>query len=204
METRPPTNLSRDDAQRVKCSIDALTRDDLRELIVKLTDYANFLIRNQINWMPRGVLPRGYDGATLALEAIARVLDGRRRDWNPEKEPTLLDYLKSVVKSIFSSEIVPAAIRELPEVFATDEEEHGSERISSTATRPDKLLSVDDLQEQILARFDRDDDQLVLMCIFDEITDPASIAIQTGLAQHEIYRIKQKIKRTLEDLRKEV
>ena len=99
--------------------IASLPRNEQESLIVELTDYADFLIRTRAHWIARGVLPRGYDGASLAMEALSRVLEGRRRPWDPQKEPTLLAYLKSVVKSIFS-ELLEAATRESVEVAPVD------------------------------------------------------------------------------------
>ena len=190
--------------EHVECSIEAFTEDEQKAMIIQLTDYANFLIRTQAHWMSRGVLPRGYDAATLALEAIARVLDGRRRDWDPDKEPTITAYLKSVVKSIFSSEVLPAAKRELAEIPAIDSD--GTDRtrnVPSPNPGPDAEMASSELEEQILESFELEEDQLVLMCMLDDVTAPAAIAEQTGLELREIYRIKQKIKRRLVGLRED-
>lgn len=193
-----------DVARRLECSIDSLTGDKQKALILELTDYASFLIRTKAAWVSRGVLPRGYDAGGLALEAISRVLDGRRRDWDPEKEPTLLAYLKSVVKSIFSTEIVPAAERERDEISATDSQ--GNDRtmtVPSTNPGPEAEVELDELKERIYDSFEVEEDQLVLMCLFEGVTTPAAIADKTGLGQSEVYRIKQKIKRRLVGLSEE-
>lgn len=197
-------NGGRDAEQRIERSIDSLTDDEQRALIVELADYAGYLIRTHAYWMSRGVLPRGYDARTLALEAIRRVLDGRRRSWDPNKEPTLTAYLKSVVKSIFSKEILPAAKRELAEIPAIDD--RGSDRTAKVASPnpgPEAEVRSDELKERILESFELEEDQLVLMCLFDDVTAPAAIAEETGLDRREIYRIKQKIKRRLVGLRED-
>lgn len=67
--------------------IESLTDEEQEHLILELTDYADHLIATRARWMPGAVLPRGYDAAGLALEAVTRVLDGRRRPWDVEKEP---------------------------------------------------------------------------------------------------------------------
>lgn len=197
-------NGGSDAQRRIERSIESLTEDQQRDLIIELADYANYLIRTQAHWMSRGVLPRGYDAPTLALEAITRVLDGRRRDWDPDKESTLTAYLKSVVKSIFSTEILPAAQRELAEIPATDD--RGTDRtanVPSPNAGPEAELATDELKENILESFELEEDQLVLMCLFDNVTAPAAITEQTGLAQREVYRIKQKIKRRLVGLQED-
>ena len=137
--------------------IESLTDEELECLVLELTGYADHLIATRARWMPGAVLPRGYDAPGLALEAIARVLEGRRRPWDPEKEPDLTAYLKSVVKSIFSSELQAAAGR-LEEVSAFDEA--GNDRISAAPSAnpsPDAHVIVDELKEHILARFELDD-----------------------------------------------
>ncbi len=197
------TTVAPDIGQRLERSIDALTDDEQKALILDLTGYARFLIQTEAHWLPRGVLPRGFDAPTLALEAIARVLDRRRRDWDPAKEPTLAAYLKSVVKSIFSSELLPAAKRELAEIPTTDDV--GGDRTSGIASPdpgPHDMVTLNELKDRLLECFEREEDQLVLLCIFENVTAPAEIAQVTGLDPREIYRIKQKIWRRVVGLRK--
>lgn len=180
-----------------KADLASLGADELDRLVLELVDYADFLIGTKARWMPGGVLPRGYDASSLAIEAIERVLDGRRRPWDPEKEPTLLAYLKSVVKSIFSSELQAAAER-LPEVAAIDDS--GRDLVSEAPSGnpgADELLAVEDLKERMLACLDEEEDELVLLCLYDGATRPAAIAEETGLEVEEIYRIKRKIQRRL-------
>ena len=180
--------------------ITSLSRRDQEQLILELTDYANFLIGTKTRWIPRGVLPQGYDAPSLAMEALSRVLDGRRRPWDPEKEPTLTAYLKSVVKSIFS-ETQKAAERESVELGAVDCE--GRDLIAagpSTDAGADLELERAQLEEEILSEFHDDEDQLVLLCLFDGLVKPAEIAEETELSVADVYRIKRKIKRRLSHL----
>ena len=181
--------------------IASLSRSEQERLMVELTEYADFLIRTRANWIARGVLPRGYDAPSLAMEALTRVLEGRRRPWDPQKEPTLLAYLKSVVKSIFS-EVLAAANQESDEVAPVDVE--GRDLIAAAASTDagvDLELEQSQLQEDILGQFHEDEDQLVLMCLFDGVAKPAEIANETGLGVRDVYRVKQKIKRRLGHLR---
>jgi len=190
--------------ERITCSLDALCEDEQRALILELTSYANFLIRTYSGYMPRGLPPRGYDAPGLAHEAIVRVLGGRRRDWDPSKEASLLDYLKSVVKSIMSSEIIPAAQRGQKEIAAiTKAGDDRMVQVPSPNPGPDSGVEIDELKERILDRFEVDEDQLVLICLFEGVTAPTAIAEQTGLEEREIYRIKQKIKRRLVGLQED-
>src|SRR5436190_23525758 len=79
--------------------IQAMGSKELDGLIVELSAFASWQIACRTKWMPRGVLPKGFDAESLALEAIGRVLDGRRC-WDQAAEPDFLRYLKSVVPSI--------------------------------------------------------------------------------------------------------
>ena len=193
-----------DAERRRQLSIESLAEDEQELLIVELIDYADHQIQTRAHWIWRGVPPRGYDAPALALEAISRLLDGRRRDWDPEKEPTVTAYLKSVVKSIFSSEILAAANQELAEVPATDES--GRDRtanVASPSAGPEAAVELDELKEHILDSFELEEDQLVLMCVFDGIITPADIASETGLERRDVYRIKQKIRRRLVGFRED-
>lgn len=182
-------------------TIASLRGPEQARLILELTDYADFLIRTKAQWIQRGVLPRGYDASSLALEALTRVLDGRRRPWDPDTEATLLDYLKSVVKSIFS-EILRAATQASAEVAGVDDE--GRDIIAPASMNPgvDAELERAQLEEEILGQFDESDDQLVLLCIFSGVVKPAEIAESTGLDVQDVYRIKQKLKRRLSYLQR--
>ena len=188
------------DAALAGNAITSLHRRDQERLIAELTDYADFLIRTKTWWIPRGVLPKGYDASGLAMEALCRVLDGRRRSWNPQKEPTLTAYLKSVVKSIFS-EMLKVAERGSAELAPVDPEGRDLVAVAvSTSVGADLELERMQLQENILRDFHDDEDQLVLICLFEGLVKPAEIAKETGLGAADVYRIKQKIKRRLQHL----
>ena len=190
-----------ENAAAVGNDIASLPRNEQEDLIVELTEYADFLIRTRTNWIARGVLPRGYDAPSLAMEALTRVLQGTRRPWDRHKEPTLLAYLKSVVRSIFS-EVLAVATRESVEVAPVDSEGRDLvETAASTEAGADLELEQSQLQEAILGQFHEDDDQLVLMCLFEGVVKPAEIADETGLSVKDVYRVKQKIKRRLSHLR---
>lgn len=178
--------------------------EELDRLVMELMSYAHFLLRGHYGWIGTDGLPHGFDADSLALEAIARVLDGRRRDWDPEKESTRLDYLKSIVKSIMSSEIVPA-VRRSPETDSVSRDGHDLiASASSPESGPDDMILVRELKGKMLAALDEDEDQLVLLCLFEGITRPADIATELELPVEEVYRIKRKILRRLAHYREGV
>jgi len=79
---------------------------DWDEMLPRLVQYALFKVR-RLEWRTGDFLPRGMMPEDLALEAIRKTCDGlsgaRRgkgvRIWNPEKDPELLHFLRSVIDS---------------------------------------------------------------------------------------------------------
>lgn len=68
------------------------------EIIIKLTAYAVWLCV---------MIPTDQDPEDIAMGAITKVYEGQRK-WNPDDEPDLLRYLKSVVKSMVNNDITSA------------------------------------------------------------------------------------------------
>lgn len=79
---------------------------DWPQMTLKLVKYALFKAR-RLEWSTGDFLPKGMHAEDLALEAIRKTCEGLVskktgrgiRIWNPEKNPDLLDHLKSVVDS---------------------------------------------------------------------------------------------------------
>ena len=178
---------------RVFERIQAIGKERLDEIIVQLGLYAAWQIARKTRWMPRGVLPKGYDAESLALEAISRVLDGSRR-WNPEAEPDFLRYLKSVVTSILW-DLQKAAEKERLEPGSEDEET--SVELASRNPGPDEETELDDVKNRMMSSIKDGDEQLVLLCLFDGVTKPADISAQTRLSVKDVYRVKRNIQRRL-------
>ena len=55
-------------------------------------------------------------------------------------------------------------------------------------------------RREIFGEFNDDEDQLVLVCLFEDLVKPAEIAEETGLSVANVYRIKRKIKRRMSHL----
>ena len=184
--------------RRVIERIEALRPDEMDALILQLTDYADALIRWKTNWIPRGVLPEGYDASSVAMEAITRVLDGTRK-WDPDKDPDLLAYLKSVVKSILSpKELLKKASREKNILHSVDES--GADVIEVAASAepgPESDVDVEELKSALLGALGDDDERLVLMSMFEGSLKAADIAADLGIAVEEVYNIKRRINRRL-------
>src|SRR5690242_18505113 len=70
----------------------------------------------------RGI-PGGPEPKTVVHEAVKRVLDPnpKRRNWDPERDPDLLSYLKGVIDSLNSAD-VQSSLNRYEEEFPVDPE----------------------------------------------------------------------------------
>lgn len=80
-----------------------LDKHDWPKFILALTAYTI----NVCRWKHYR-LPSGIEAEDIAMQAIEKVYEGRRK-WDPEKDPDLLKYLKSVVRSLINNELGLAA-----------------------------------------------------------------------------------------------
>jgi RNA polymerase sigma factor (sigma-70 family) len=177
-----------------------MTPAEIETLIVQLTAYAAADIRLRTRWITRGVLPEGHDAGSIANEAIARVLQGARR-WDPEAEPDLLRYLKSVVKSIVW-DLMQGAGKEALE--PPDEgDERAIEEVPTGNPGPDVEVVAAETADRMFAALETDEERIVFLCIRGGNEKAAGIAQELGLDAREVYRIKQKIRRRLFHLKEE-
>jgi len=71
------------------------------DIYLELLDFARYKT-SRLNYVKGGGdLPLGRTPEDLVVDATERLFDGRRQ-WNPDKDPDLCDYLKSVISSIVS------------------------------------------------------------------------------------------------------
>jgi RNA polymerase sigma factor (sigma-70 family) len=183
--------------QNVVARIEGMSIKERELLILELTYFANMLVHAKTRWIPRGILPRGHDGETLAMEALCRVLDGTR-NWDPDKDPDFLGYLKSVVKSIFSHEVLDRGELEKAEISSVDAD--GIDLIE-TAPSPEpsqeEKLENAEFENRMLECLKDENEQMVLLCIFYGLSKPSEIAEQLDMDVKEVYRIKRRLERKL-------
>ncbi len=185
---------------RVVARIQAMSSAELDTIIVRLTAYATAYTRWKTRWIPRGVLPEGHDGGSIASEAIARVLQGDRR-WDPEAEPDLLGYLKTVVKSIVW-DLMKAAEKEALEPLDKGDE-RAIEEVPCGDPGPDAEVVAAETGDRMLAALETDEERIVFLCICGGNDKAADIGQELGLDTRQVYRIKQKIRRRLFHLKEE-
>lgn len=174
---------------RVVAQLEAMSSEEVRVMIVKLTGFASWSIQTRTKWMKRPFLPKGYDAGAVASEAIARVLDPDGRQWKPERDPSFLDYLKSVVRSILW-DLQKAAEKEAL-VDAGDDE---MDKVAAPGAEAGEDLTTEELKDELLNALDTDEQKLVLMSMFDGQDKAAEIADSLGLDVERVYKLKWQIR----------
>ena len=180
--------------------IQSFTEAELERIILELTAYSTQVVGIRAWWVPRRILPRGYDPGDLALEAISRVLTGRRA-WDPEAQPDFLAYLKGVVDSLLSHLLDSEEQKRMAR--PTGEDEEGDDlltRFPDSDPLPDVAL-VDaetnrTVREGMLAALKDEEEELVFYGI-EEGKKPAEIAEDLQLSVDRVYQVKRNIQRRL-------
>jgi DNA-directed RNA polymerase specialized sigma24 family protein len=193
--------------------LDLLRIADWGSIALKLTDYAAKKAR-RYRWKMTTVVG-GMNAEDLAYEAIAKVLDGER-NWDPEKTPDLLGYLKSVVDSLISHLFQSMDRRKVQGFPKGEEEEILEESLKMADPESDEakhlpgksptpeqaLLSKEQQQAEetayttILNSVEGHEDlEAVTLCIMDGMTKPSEISEATGLEINQVYQLKRKLNR---------
>lgn len=208
-----------------------MDRDQIYELLEKqnwerislaLTRYALWKI-NRLSWR-RGKLrlPGGHTPESIAQQAIAKLFDPDGRNWDPEKHPDPLEYLKGVVDSDVSHlvESVDHKGTVNYEEGYEDEEESVdlavkkavTKRITQESDTPlDALLQKEEKEreEKVLSAFidfisEHENLLGVWECLQEGITKPADMATRLKKDVEEIYQLKRKLSRRVDAFTKEL
>jgi len=179
--------------QNVFEKIQSMPPEELSQIILNVTNYAARLLGINSRIIEREPL---YTADDLALEAIGRVLDGRR-NWDPDKEPDFAAYLRSVVKSIYNHEVTDRIKRE--KVLVNPENSDNQDIIENLPLESQQLqdLENEEFKNRILEMFRREEEQLVLLCYFEGMHKPREIARELEVDVKEIYRIRRNIERKI-------
>jgi DNA-directed RNA polymerase specialized sigma24 family protein len=185
-----------------------LTQDQQQQLLDRLTIYAERKYTRlgwYKNWGYRS--PSGQGPDDVAAEAIVRLIEGRR-NYDEQKHPDLLVYLRSVVDSIVSHVIESADFekrKSMPHVVAEDGE---IEEIEIESGIPDASLIYmqKDLVERINAilqeKFAKDDVVLgILECMKAGIDTPSEIAEYLDLKTKDVNNAQKRLRREFDKIR---
>jgi len=155
---------------------------DWNRAIIVLAAYAISL-----DGFSRKRLPKGLEPEDLVMQAVEKVFSGKRK-WDPAKDPDLMKYLKSVVKSIYSNETTSkegdtAYIEEL-EGFDPAVQSNAEEEIHSR-----------ELDRSILTAIRSDPDLLLVYRGLKDGFTPAEIEQEFGMPVRDIRNAQKKLHR---------
>ena len=162
----------------------------------KLVLYAQFKLET-ISW-PSGHPPGGIEAGDLAQEAIESLFFGRRT-WNVAKHPDLEVVLKGIIKSRLSHLVKTKdnrTRRALSEDAGVDG--WGHDALSNNPSPEESLVSKEQIA-QIESLLEGDDDAGMVFLCLQEGAKPKEIAEELGKPVKEIYVIKRRIRRKLQD-----
>jgi DNA-directed RNA polymerase specialized sigma24 family protein len=156
-------------------------------------------------------LAKGLSPTDIAHEAIARLFEGTR-DWNPDRDPDVLQYLKGVVDSLMSALVRSAEVAEVRvsvayvETDSSTEDEVsqssvavGSAPLHQAPLAPDVAAETNELQVKIMSAVSGDDElELFVLCLAEGYTKRAEIAQNLGISVDEVTNLGRRLRRTVD------
>ena len=201
---------------------------DWKRLQMDLAMYAFYKVQ-RLKWRTAQGLPRGLQPEDLVLAAIQKTYEGLVseratkssskgvRVWNPEKDPDLLEFLKSVIDSDVNS-LVNLEEHKLTNYSATATAEEAAQilhslvdKVSNVGSPEREIINLQerrqqqDLFETIIAKLrvlcaaDEDESKVLAASIdltqSDQSVKPARISRLTGLSDERVRNAKRRIER---------
>jgi hypothetical protein len=162
-------------------------------------------------------LARGETAESLVTLAVEKVLSGERR-WDVARYPDLETFLKSIMDSLINHLAMSVDNRELERLPEDPEARDALLRKAASAAPGSHLRDPETaLFEKESARREAemvakvkalisDDPDLVKVwdCLWNSVNKPQDIAQETGLSIEQVYQLRRKLKRRLEELRSEI
>ncbi len=182
-----------------------LSQQNWEDIILKLTSYANYIIKRLCWNSSYGNLPRGLKADDIALEAIEKVWTGSR-NWNPDKIPDLLLYLKGVVKSLLSNLVNSNDNRKyIISIDQTNCQSNGDliDQIKDNSSSIDSTVEFEEIRKMIWKDIKWDEDEFLVLTGLEEGLKPKQISEELNLSIDKVYIVQKRIKRKVEKLLKE-
>lgn len=198
-----------------------LTPDALARFEAEVTDefmerLISFALRRKRAHYWRGVwdghLPDGNEARDIACEAIDDVLLGRRA-WDQEKNPDLLDFMRSVVNSKISH-LVEGAENKKVELALVASDEDGVDHFDTLPSKNATTGAIQLQEKEDEARNDRlilsfydflTDDKLlqgIVGCMIEGMTKRSEIAAALKVKEQEITNANKRLERRCKEFRK--
>lgn len=194
--------------------IQLLQHQPWEEIILKLDKYALQKAR-RLYWPTASThlhtLAKAISPTDIAREAITRLFEGKR-DWDPDKAPDVLHYLKGVVDSLMSALVESAEVSEVRVSVAYRETGNSGEddfNLRPTAVEsaplhqapasPVVVAESNELQERVFALVEGDDSlESLVLCLAEGYTKRAEIAQKLGLSVDEVTNLRKRLQRVIE------
>jgi len=165
-----------------------LNEETWGDTYLELLDFARYKT-SKLNFVKGGGdLPLGWTPEDLVQEAIKRLFDGRRQ-WDPDKDPDLCNYLKSVISSIVNALLEKADYDRRDD---TPLEDHYDLPSGENATYNDCLEVLQDILEEESS--DEEDLESVRLGIEDNMK-AYEIAKFFGIDVETVYTLSRKLRR---------
>jgi RNA polymerase sigma factor (sigma-70 family) len=181
-----------------------LEQADWERIVLELTSYAVFLVATRRWKTADGMLPKGYGPEDFSCEAIRLVLTGDRQ-WDPEREPDLLRYLKSIVKSLVYHLMRSKDHRARANTNTEERFEAVAllvDAIPAGTPDPEREFFGDDDEEQsreladlVIASAQGDDELELIVLELLEGKKPREIAASLGMPVQRVYQCLQNLQR---------
>lgn len=192
-------------AKETKPDLDRIYEYLTKDLLYQLVDFAEKRIE-RFNFLYGGnSTSQGKQGCDFVQEAIASVLEGRRR-WNPSVEfPAFIcGVIKSMISHAYESKEAQITERETTLANRQQREEHEQfslDNLQGSGLNPAEYAHQAEVEKRMWKIMgDLEDDPLlagIFQCVFDGITQPAKIARSLETSVNEINKGKKRLQRRL-------
>jgi hypothetical protein len=194
---------------------DRMAGEDWERITLLLVDYALFKVR-RLKWRTgdQESLPEGKTAEDLAYEAIEKVLSGARK-WDPATCPELVGYLKGVVDSLVSHLVISEEHRRVRRMPQTEEGQEVEELLTLAkpgAETAEHLVTIQiDPEAQTAGKMEAErfvgeifegiagdkELEMVMDALLRGNVKPREIAAETGIDVERIYKLREKLDRTV-------
>ncbi|MFB6272726.1 MAG: hypothetical protein ABEL51_07515 [Salinibacter sp.] len=161
------------------------------DMYLELLDFARYKKRRLDYVKGGGELPLGRKPEDLVQDAIKRVFEGNRQ-WDPNEDPDLCDYLKSVISSIASGLLEKTNYEHKDD---SQLEDHFDLPSDANPTYNDCLEALRDILEEESS--DEEDLENVRLGIEDGMK-PAEISDFFSIEVEKVYTLSRKLRRRTE------
>jgi len=144
--------------------------------------------------------------------AYCQATDDSNRRWDQEKCPDLAQFLIGIVRSITSNGVTKLVKRREQSLHSDDpvvrgriEREISTSSFTSETLDPEQLLLREERAKEIIEHLNRvsqgdEEVQMMMLCYEDGISSPRGIAEQTGYDVKQVYKIRERLQKRLNNL----